>query len=209
MKKIVLLFIMLVLSAAFWSCKQDYLPKPKGYNRIDMLPQQYVSLPDTFPYQFEISKHARLLRDSSWIAEKYWIELYYPYYDATIEITYKATHNDEKILREYYETAYKLTSKHKQKAYAIDEQVVPLNNGNLAIVAELSGEVPSQFQFYTTDSTMNFLRAALYFKTATQNDSLLPVIKYMQEDMIHILNTLNWKENFPIEKLPKLEEPNA
>jgi len=124
-------------------------------------------------------------------------------------MTYKATHNNEEVLRDYFETAYKLTSKHKQKAYAIDEQVVPLNNGNLAIVAELSGEVPSQFQFYTTDSTMNFLRAALYFKTATQNDSLLPVIKYMQEDMIHILNTLNWKENFPIEKLPKLEEPNA
>ncbi|MFW5759973.1 MAG: gliding motility lipoprotein GldD [Cyclobacteriaceae bacterium] len=209
MKKLVTLFYLLILFAGILGCNQDYLPKPKGFNRIDMLPHEYVSLPDTFPYHFEFSKHARLLSDTSWIAERYWVELYYPYFDATIEMTYKPTYNDEKILRDYFETAYRLTSKHKQKAYAIDEQVIPINNGNLAIVAELSGEVPSQFQFYTTDSTMNFLRAALYFKTATQNDSLRPVIQYMQKDMLHILNTLQWKEDFPQEKLPKPQEPNV
>jgi gliding motility-associated lipoprotein GldD len=209
MRNFPIILILFFFIAGLFSCEQDYLPKPKGYNRIDMLPHEYLPLPDTFPYQFEYSKHARLLRDSSWISEPYWIELHYPYFDATIEMTYKPTFNDEEVLRDYFETAYRLTSKHKQKAYAIDEQVIPINNGNLAIIAELSGEVPSQFQFYTTDSTMNFLRAALYFKTATQNDSLLPVIQYMQKDMLHILNTLQWKKDFPKEKLPKPQEPNV
>jgi gliding motility-associated lipoprotein GldD len=58
----------------------------------------------------------------------------------------------------------------------------------------LSGEVPSQFQFYITDSTRHFLRGALYFPTATKNDSLAPIINYIKQDMIHLLNTTRWKE---------------
>jgi gliding motility-associated lipoprotein GldD len=54
--------------------------------------------------------------------------------------------------------------------------------------------VPSQFQFYVTDSTTHFLRAALYFRTALKNDSLAPVINYMKEDMLHMLETLEWKK---------------
>ena len=62
-----------------------------------------------------------------------------------------------------------------------------------ASVFELQGEVPSQFQFYTTDSTRHFFRGALYFRTATDNDSLAPVIEYVKTDMIRMLNTLKYK----------------
>ena len=48
-------------------------------------------------------------------------------------------------------------------------------NGQIASVAELEGEVPTQFQFYTSDSTHHFFRGALYFNTAMKNDSLAPV----------------------------------
>jgi hypothetical protein len=37
------------------------------------------------------------------------------------------------------------------------------------------------------------LRGALYFRTATANDSLAPVIEYIKADMIHLLNTLEWE----------------
>jgi len=58
----------------------------------------------------------------------------------------------------------------------------------------LSGEVPSQFQFHITDSTQHFLRGALYFRTATKNDSLAPVIEYVKKDIVHLLNTLTWND---------------
>ncbi|MGK7394756.1 MAG: gliding motility lipoprotein GldD [Candidatus Cyclobacteriaceae bacterium M3_2C_046] len=190
-------FLLFLLSA----CQQDYLPKPKGYNRIELPEQKYQELADTFPYQFEYSNQARILKDSSWISERYWIIVQYPRFDATIEITYKPIFQSDSLLNNYFETAYRLTSKHQIKAYAIDESVIKLPNQKVAILAELSGEVPSQFQFYTTDSAMHFLRGALYFKTATQNDSLQPVIEYIKEDMLHLLNTLEWDEDFPVEKL--------
>ena len=61
-------------------------------------------------------------------------------------------------------------------------------------IAELYGDVPSQFQFVCTDSVNNFLRGALYFNTKVKNDSLAPAIDYVKSDIIHLLNTLEWKE---------------
>jgi hypothetical protein len=38
------------------------------------------------------------------------------------------------------------------------------------------------------------LRGALYFNTALKSDSLAPVIEYLKKDVIHLLNTLEWKK---------------
>ena len=102
--------------------------------------------------------------------------------------------SDQK-LRELLTDSYNLTSKHQIKAYAIDESILKTPKGNTAVVAELSGEVPSQFQFFSTDSSSHFLRGALYFPTATKNDSLQPIIDFIKVDIIHLLNTLEWKES--------------
>lgn len=175
-------------------CNTDYTPKPKGFNRIELPTHSYLTLPDTLPYVFEYSEHALLLDDNSRISEPYWIDIYYPTMDADIQITYKPVKNDRALLEEYLKDAYTLTNKHNVKAYSIEENIAVLKSGNVASISELEGEVPTQFQFHITDSTTHFIRGALYFKTATQNDSLKPVIDYLKEDMIHLLNTLQWKE---------------
>ena len=186
------LFVALVLVGI--SCgAPDFYPKPKGYNRIDLPPHEYQLLPDSFPYSFEYSKHMQIKADSSWIAERYWIHLYYPHMDANVQITYKPILDLDSLLMGYYHDAYKLTSQHNIKAYSIEEMIMELPNGNWASVTELEGEVPSQYQFHVSDSTAHFLRGALYFKTATQNDSLRPVINYVKQDIHHMLNTLEWR----------------
>lgn len=185
----------LVLSLVLWflvSCEQTYLPKPTGYNRIDLPEVAYQFLPDTLPYQFEYSVHAKLLPDTSWISEQYWVDLHYPYFDAFVQITYKPITRDS-LVEGYLNDSYRLTAQHNVKAYAIDEKLLFLNSGNVATVTELEGDVPTQFQFHITDSTRHFLRGALYFKTATKNDSLAPAIDYIKNDIVHLLNTLKWK----------------
>ena len=174
-----------------WSCETDYVPKPRGYNRFILPAHEYQLLPDTLPYQFEYSKHARLLRDTSWISDKYWIEIYYPQIKANVHVTYKEV-NSMDSLKEYLNDAYFLTAKHQIKAYAIDEAISTTPSGKTVVFAELEGEVPSQFQFFTTDSTDNFLRGALYFYTHVQNDSLKPAIEYVKIDIVHMMNTLEW-----------------
>ncbi len=174
--------------------EKAFNPKPKGFNRIDLAPAKYRLMADSFPFQMEYSEQASIQKDSSWIAERFWFDLYYQNLGANIHVTYKPVNNNRKILEEYLSDSYRLTSEHRVKAYAIDESIITLNNGIRATVMELSGEVPTQFQFHVTDSTNHFLRCVLYFKTATQNDSLRPVINYVKMDMLHMLNTLNWDQ---------------
>lgn len=175
------------------SCEREYLPKPLGYNRLVLPSPAYHALPDTLPYTFEYSKHARLLADTSWIREKFWVEIYYPELKANIHVTYKKIMDNEQLLKEFLNDAYVLTSKHQIKAYAIDEVITHNPKGHTAVVVELDGEVPSQMQFTITDSTKNFLRGALYFNTKVQNDSLKPAIEYMKKDIMHLINTFDWK----------------
>jgi gliding motility-associated lipoprotein GldD len=190
--KVRLLFLMMILSS-FFSCTRDYLPKPLGYNKLVLPDPAYQPLPDSLPYTFEYSVHSKLLPDTSSIREKDWIEIYYPALKANIHVTYKDVHRDKKLLKEFLDDAYTLTAKHQVKAYAINEVISKTPSGKTAVIAELEGEVPSQFQVTITDSTKNFLRAALYFNTKVANDSLAPAIEYMKKDMMHLVNTLEWK----------------
>jgi gliding motility-associated lipoprotein GldD len=176
------------------ACNADFTPKPKGYNRIDLPPTAYQPLQENHPYTFEFSEHAKIRPDSSRIAQPHWINIIYPSLGANVQLTYKDINNNQKMLNDLVEDARKLTAKHQIKAYAIEESEIKTPAGDVASVFELEGEVPSQFQFYVTDSTQHFLRGALYFRTATQNDSLAPVIEYVKKDIVHLLNTLKWQE---------------
>lgn len=179
----------------YWQLKQDgYLPKPPGYPRIILPTHEYTSLKEDFPYNFEVSQHAIVTKDTSPNAEPYWINIEYPAFEARIQLTYKPVKNNPQLLREYFADAYRLTAKHQVKASAIQEKGFKTLQGHPTILAELSGEVPSQVQFYTSDRAHHFLRGALYFNTATQNDYLAPVIAFIKEDIIHLIQTLTWED---------------
>lgn len=189
MSKGISIFIVILI----WGCNHEYAPKPKGFNRLDLPEPAYQSLPDTLPYSFEYSRHAQLLKDTSSISNKYWVEIYYPALLADIHITYIELKQNEEKLKELFNDSYFLTSKHQVKAYSIDDVIMKTSSGKTVSVAELYGDVPSQFQFVCTDSVNNFMRGALYFNTKVQNDSLAPAIEYVKKDVIHLLNTLEWK----------------
>lgn len=184
-------FLWFALAASMVACGAEYTPKPKGYNRIDLPEQTYQPLQEAHPYTFEFSDYAKIRPDSSRIAQPHWINVLYPRFGANVQLTYKKI-NNQKMLNDLIEDARKLTGKHQIKAYSIEETEVKTPTGAVASVFELEGEVPSQFQFYVTDSTTHFLRGALYFRTATQNDSLAPVIEFVKKDIVHMLNTLKW-----------------
>ena len=188
-----LLLLGLGLGTGAWFLGQadGYVPKPYGHPRIVLPEHVYVRLTG-FPYSFDVSQHAVVVPDTSDRAESYWINIRYPAFDAEIQVTYKPVHNDLQRLREFYHDAYTLTAKHQVKAHAIQEKVLKTPEGHSVVVAELYGQVPSPIQFHTTDTAQHFLRGALYFKTATQNDYLAPVIDFIKEDIAHLIHTLEW-----------------
>ena len=181
-------------SLVFYSCSEEFTPKPKGYNRIDLPTPKYQSLKEKHPFYFEYSVYSKIRPDSSRLSEPHWLNVYYPRFNANVQLTYRTINYNQKTFNTLIEDARRLTSKHQIKAEGITEALIKTPKGKTANLFELSGEVPSQFQFYVTDSTQHFFRGALYFRTATANDSLAPVIEYIKKDVIHLLNTLEWRK---------------
>jgi len=192
---VLLLVIFLMIS----NCRQkndvsDFLPKPKGYNRIDLPIARYQPMTEKHPFNFQYSTQAILKPDSVRWAEPHWMYVYYPKLNAVIQLTYKPLGGDKIKMAKLIDDAHKLVAKHGLKAYAIQNYILKMPSGQKAMLMELEGEVPTYLQFYTTDSTKHYLRGALYFNTALKSDSLAPVIDYLKQDVIKLLNTLQWKQ---------------
>ena len=184
---------LVLLAVGLYSCESNWLPKPPGYNRIDLPKHSYQKLEQGYPYQLDFSTYSRVEADSFNLNEKEWINLNYPDFGAKVHLTYKKIdqNTDFKILSN---DAFNLTAKHQIKAYGIEEAILLTPNGYSAVVAELTGEVPTQFQFFVTDSTSHFLRGAVYFNTALKNDSLAPIIEFIKIDMANLINSVNFEK---------------
>ena len=195
LQKVNITLYMLVLFSIF-ACEkeeQHYVPKPKGYNRISLPAHVFQKLTESHPYTFEFSKWAKVLPDTFSIAQKDWLFIQYPQFAANIQLTYKPLGKDQNKLKEYINDSYKLAGKHQIRASSIQESKILTRSGRTVTLFKIEGDVPSPYQFYTTDSTDHFLRGAIYFPVATKNDSLRPVIDYIQKDMLQLLNTLYWR----------------
>lgn len=175
-------------------CDDTYLPKPPGYNRIDLPAHSFEKLSEGYPYQIDYSTYSIVEADSFNIDEEAWLNLNYVDFGAKVHLTYKRIDGDKVNFKKLSNDAFKLTSQHQVKAYGIEEGVLVTPEGYTGVVAELTGEVPTQFQFFVTDSTKNFLRGALYFNTAMKNDSLAPVIEFIKVDMAHLMNSVKFED---------------
>jgi gliding motility-associated lipoprotein GldD len=66
-------------------------------------------------------------------------------------------------------------------------------NGITGIFFKVGGNAATARQFFVTDSTKHFLRGALYFDSTPNADSLGVVNDFLEADMKHLINTLQWK----------------
>jgi gliding motility-associated lipoprotein GldD len=186
----------IILSAVFvfilTGCQDNYVPKPRGYYRIDLPAAEYRPFDTTFPFTFEYPVYSRIYPDSSRMAEPYWINIYYLPFHAQLHISYKRISNN---LATYLDDAHTLVNKHIPKANAITQrEYVDAAARVFGLVYEIRGsDAASTYQFYLTDSTTNFVRGALYFDLVPNNDSLAPVIAFLKKDIEHMVATFRWK----------------
>lgn len=173
------------------SCQKDYTPKPRGYFRIDLPEKEYTQSPDILPYSFEFPTKSLIVRNRKTEAEQFWINIEYPQYKATIYISYKEVNNN---LDDYINDSRGFAYKHTIKADAILEDVfINKEKKTYGIKYDIKGDAASNTQFFITDSTHNFVRGALYFGVTPNKDSLAPVLSYINEDIIHLIETFEWK----------------
>jgi len=178
-------------SIIFGACKRDYTPKPRGYFRIDLPEKNYSSFDTTFPYKFDYPSYTKIVEDKSKSSEKYWINIEYPELNGKIHISYKNVNNN---ISQILEDTRKLAYKHTIKAEAINEKMyIKPEKHVYGILYEIEGNAASSVQFFLTDSTEHYLRGALYFNTEPNKDSLAPVLNFIKEDIIRLIESFEWK----------------
>lgn len=172
-------------------CKRNYTPKPRGYFRIGLPEKNYTKFDTAFPYKFDYPTYTQIKQDKSRHSEKYWINIDYPELNGRIHISYKTINNN---IGQILEDTRNLAYKHTIKADAINERMfVKPEKGVYGILYEIEGNAASAVQFFLTDSTSHYLRGALYFNVEPNKDSLAPVLAFVKEDIIRLIETFEWK----------------
>ena len=179
-------------------CGRVSVPKPIGHFRIDLPKREYVVFDNQsapykdLPLSFEYPAYGKISLESENVKEPGWLNIEFPNYKAKIYLTYKdINHNFDGLM----EQTYKMNVKnHISKADAIKEQVF-MNRENkvFGILYDLKGNTASAVQFYATDSVKHYLRGSLYFAAEPDADSLEPVINFFRDDIVHLIETLKWK----------------
>ena len=192
--KVIALIISIVCIVGLASCNEQhtYMPKPRGYFRID-LPEKSYSVVDSIErYRFECPTYAYTTHDRYSPDEKNWVNIEMSEFNSSIHLTHKPVEGN---LGEYLEDVHTMLTKHLQKANGIrDSLIVNEEHHVYGMLIEMDGKaVATPLQFYLTDSTNNFVRGALYFNFKPDNDSLQPVIDFIREDIDHMINTFEWK----------------
>lgn len=194
------ILILLLFSSLLSGCREVTVPKPKGYFRIDFPERAYRQFdPGTFdqkdvlPLSFQYPAYGNISFESDGNPEPGWFNIDFPAYRAKIYLTYKEVNGD---LAGLVEESYRLNVKnHITKADAINEELLADSQHNVyGILYDLKGSTATAVQFFVTDSTKHFFRGSLYFSSEPNPDSLAPVIDFFRQDIIHLIETLEWSE---------------
>jgi len=179
--------ILLLLVAAL-SCKDTaMLPKPKAQLSLEYPRPDYIDISTPCSYQFKKNKRANFE-----LLDNCESKLVYPKMRATVYLSYRSIENN---LDSLLADAYQMPSKHIIKASEIPEKVfINPDNRAYGTLFRVVGEAASQVQFFLTDSTKHFLVGSLYFYTRPNYDSIMPAARFIEQDMVKLMESLSWKE---------------
>ena len=187
----------LLIALLFTSCNSTYVPKQRGYFKIDFPEKKFQVFNKTgYPYTFEYPLYANVVKDSTFFGgateNPWWINIDFPQFEARIYISYKQIGKNkfDKLLND----AFKMTNKHSTKAASIEDSLMVTPNNVHGIFFKVGGDVATANQFFLTDTTTHFLRGALYFNATPNADSLGVVNSFLVDDMRHLINTFKWRQ---------------
>ncbi|MCV9927279.1 gliding motility lipoprotein GldD [Flavobacterium sp. LS1R49] len=186
LKKSIAIIILFIMTLMVFSCKDDVVPKPASYLRLDYHEAKYVNFENQCPFAFEMNADAIIKGEKNC-----GFTILYPKMKATIYLTYKPVNGDiNKLLKD----AQKLTYEHVIKADDILEQPYLNKDKKLyGMFYQVDGNAATNSQFYITDSIKHFVTGSVYFYAKPNFDSIMPAASYIKNDMQHLMETIKWK----------------
>ncbi|MCR6721633.1 MAG: hypothetical protein NVV59_15420 [Chitinophagaceae bacterium] len=193
-----LLRLILYISVlAIVACNSPYTAgKKRGYFKIDFPEKEYKLFEEAgYPYTFEYPVYGVVSRDTTFFDTKagdWWINIDFPHFNGRFYVTYKPVtkNNFDSLVNDGYKLVYR---KNTDVSTGILDSTISTPNGVEGVYFSLSGNTATANQFFLTDSTRHFLRGALYFDASPNEDSLSIVNDFLKKDLMHLINTLKWK----------------
>lgn len=182
--------LLLVLGA----CTDDYIPKPKGYFRIE-LPEASYHLEDSLnaPFTIEISDQSYINYNVGPSTQPGWFNIVYPKLKARVFTSFHQINRDS--LDYIMEDLRKMANKHIPKAdNIVEEAIFDTTNNKYGVTYNFIGGTASNYQFAITDSNSRIWRGALYFDCHPNPDSLQPSEVYLKKDLAKIISSFRWTE---------------
>jgi len=178
------------MALLIYACGGSTVPKPRGHFRIDFPEKNYTRFDSVCPFTFDYPVYGRIRKEPG-LDEFCWFNIEFPGYRGKLHLSYMEIADNLRLLTE---DAHKLAYKHSVKADAIEEKLWINEEKNVyGIIYLISGDAASSVQFFVTDSLSHYLRGSLYFDAVPNKDSLAPVISFFREDVVHLIETLEWK----------------
>jgi len=183
-----------IIFIVFFGCENYFLPKESAYLRLDYPKPEYELIDDKeFPFFFEANSRLSEISDIDINLESIDFIINYNQLNAQINFQYKNVNSKEKLnayildLKTAIETHSMMANSVKIKDYSLKEKNI------FGRIFDLSGDVASPYQFYLTDSTNNIISGLVYFNIKPNYDSIFPAINYIENDIIHLIESFNWK----------------
>ncbi len=176
------------------SCTEEAVPKKTAYFRIDLPAKNYKRIENTdCGFSFELPEYAFLKTSPDMPpGEKCWYNIYFPRFKGEVYLTYKDINKNiqlNTLLEDLHRTAYG----HSAKADNINARTFEYpGEHKYGLIYDVDGDVASQMQFCITDSTSRFLRGSLYFVCTPNKDSLDPVVRFIRQDIEHMIESFKW-----------------
>ena len=196
MKSLISIFTFILL-ICFFSCvkkKEVPVPKPIGYFRLTTPEVAYQHWDSLLPFTFDYSKHASLTFQSK-KDNVYWVDIQYPSLAAIFKMTCFPVENN---LHNLMWSEEEQVMFHVERRMTDDIQYATVSDPYERVFGrlyELEGKhVATPFRFWLTDSSRYFVKGALYFDFAPNNDSLAPIIDYLKKDALFMIESWQWKQ---------------
>jgi gliding motility-associated lipoprotein GldD len=193
-------FIFLLISFCL-ACGEEppMTPKPRAYPKVDLPERNFQAFDkDYCRFSFDYPTYTKVIQDTSFFGERpsnpCWFDIYYPLFDARIHFTYAPANNPQE-LDKLKNDAFSMVDKQNMRASYIEEIRIEKPDANLQGIAfDITGPAASPFQFYLTDNDQHFVRAALYFNTQINPDSLAPMYDFVKMDITQMIDSFAWED---------------
>lgn len=199
----------IVIATIFVACSEKApIPKPPLYLRTDFPEHTYKQFNDDCPYTFEISTiyDVKKVENNGAPTCHKDIDLgplngviNFSYIEMQKDLSQKIAPTDKNkitaMLAQYVNYSNDKVNEHKLKATGItSENIIIPEKKIFGTIFKLQGDVATPFQFYLTDSTHNFASGIVYFNSRPNYDSIRPSLDYLEQDLMHLINTFEWKK---------------